>query len=83
MATNGTSAEDGCGDTDTSEKQRNAGLRWVPIENFHLTLNFLGAVEFTRIAPIKRVLAEVVRGMGYGSKPRMHEWPVGRLVTHG
>jgi len=34
-------------------------IRWVPTQNWHLTLQFLGPVPAIKIEPIKRSLAEV------------------------
>jgi RNA 2',3'-cyclic 3'-phosphodiesterase len=37
------------------------GVRWVPAENLHLTLKFLGAVDEERLATVAKGLAGVVR----------------------
>ena len=37
------------------------GIRWVPEENFHFTLKFLGDIEQSRIEPICEALAEAFR----------------------
>ena len=39
-----------------------AGARWVPKENLHLTLSFLGRVDDGRIASISAATAEAVQG---------------------
>jgi RNA 2',3'-cyclic 3'-phosphodiesterase len=38
-----------------------SGIRWVPEENFHFTLKFLGAIEESQLESIGRALAEAVR----------------------
>jgi len=38
-----------------------SGVRWVPAENLHLTLCFLGEVEAGRVEPLARALALAVR----------------------
>ena len=39
-------------------KQRLAGMqiRWVPVENIHLTLKFLGDVSLTNLEVLKKIL---------------------------
>lgn len=37
------------------------GIRWVPEENFHFTLKFLGDIEQSQIEPICEALAEAFR----------------------
>jgi 2'-5' RNA ligase len=37
-----------------------SGIRWVPEDNFHFTLKFLGPVEEARLESISHALAEVV-----------------------
>ncbi len=42
---------------------RNAGdVKWVPVENVHLTLQFLGAVPEERVEPVKTAVAAAVSG---------------------
>jgi 2'-5' RNA ligase len=41
------------------ERGRRGGVRWVPAENVHLTLKFLGEVDEARIPKIKDALASV------------------------
>ena len=43
-------------------EQKIAGARWVPKDNLHLTLSFLGRVEDERIGEISAAIAEAVRG---------------------
>src|ERR1051325_10653279 len=45
-----------------SLEQHVAGARWVPKENLHLTLAFLGRVDDERIGEISSAIAEVVQG---------------------
>jgi len=40
---------------------RISGIRWVPEDNFHLTLKFLGAIEESQLESISKALAETVR----------------------
>ncbi len=42
------------------ERGRRGGILWVPAENVHLTLKFLGEVEYQRIPPLKEALAAAV-----------------------
>lgn len=41
------------------------GARWVPVENFHLTLRFIGEVPAHRAEEIDQALA-ALRGKGFG-----------------
>ncbi len=60
-------------------KQSLTGVRWVGIENLHLTLKFLGAIEENKIIPIMGALKEALRsiprfsiiGRGIGVFPDM------------
>ena len=45
-----------------SLEQHVAGARWVPKENLHLTLSFLGRVDDERIGEISSATAEAVQG---------------------
>ena len=36
-----------------------AGVRWVPVENMHLTLKFLGDIESAQVYPILQVLEQI------------------------
>ena len=36
------------------------GIRWVPEDNFHFTLKFLGAIEDSQLESISKALAETV-----------------------
>ncbi len=37
-----------------------SGIRWVPEDNFHFTLKFLGAIEESQLESISKALAEAV-----------------------
>ncbi len=45
--------------TEVCERGRRGGVRWVPAENVHLTLKFLGEVDEARIPKIEEALASV------------------------
>ena len=38
-----------------------SGIRWVPEDNFHFTLKFLGAIEESQLESISKALAEAAR----------------------
>jgi RNA 2',3'-cyclic 3'-phosphodiesterase len=38
-----------------------SGIRWVPEDNFHFTLKFLGAIEESQIESIGKALSEAIR----------------------
>lgn len=40
-------------------RRRHATCRWLPVESWHLTLLFLGAVDPGRVAELERILAAV------------------------
>lgn len=53
----------------TSLEQHVAGARWVPKENLHLTLSFLGSVDDQRIDEISSAFAEAVQGhVGFNTR---------------
>jgi 2'-5' RNA ligase len=44
----------------TQLSQEISGIRWVPEENFHFTLKFLGATEEAQVEPIEQALEKAI-----------------------
>ncbi|HET8563706.1 MAG TPA: RNA 2',3'-cyclic phosphodiesterase, partial [Candidatus Binatia bacterium] len=42
-------------------RPRVAGVRWVPEENFHFTLKFLGRVDDEQVVPIHMALVQQLK----------------------
>lgn len=66
--------------SDLQAKLRGIPIRWVPVENIHLTLKFLGDVSTTNIDLLKKILSNVgvnhspceVSVGGLGAFPKIH-----------
>jgi 2'-5' RNA ligase len=56
-------ARDELGRTATAVRERVGDAAWVPVENMHLTLAFLGAVDEQRVGEVSSALGRSVEGI--------------------
>lgn len=45
-------------------EKREIPYRWVPLENMHITLNFLGEVDESRLGELEILLTDAIQGFG-------------------
>ena len=65
---------------DLHDSMKGVPIRWVPVENIHLTLKFLGNVSTSNLEILKDILGKVVSGHhecdisvgGIGAFPKLH-----------